>query len=93
MTFSDNLTLIGILVTAVGSVATVIGLVFVWLQVRSAQQSAKGEFLLHMAEMLRDHDPAYQCLIDRANWSNNHWEPGQSGVSELDMDYCGGLLN
>ncbi len=77
----DNLTLVSIIVTAVGSVAAVIGIAFVWFQVRASQQIAKGEFLLHLAELLRAHDPAYQVLM-----TTTDWEPEKAGVSALDME-------
>ncbi len=81
MALSENLTLIGIFVTAVGSIASVVGIILVLSQVRGSQKIAKGEFLLHLAELLGKHDAAYQAVMPDKNWS-----PGKDGVTSLDME-------
>lgn len=80
MDSASTLTLIGIFVTAVGSIASVVGIVLVLLQVRASQKIAKGEFLLHLAELLHGHDAAYQATLGL------DWTPGNNGVSALDME-------
>lgn len=80
MTQSDFLTIISIVVTGIGSVAGVIGLMFVWGQLRGAQQIARGEFLLHLDELLRTHERAYRTIMTPG------WTPDRDGVTEADIE-------
>ena len=75
---SDNLTLIGIVVTAIGSSASVIGIALVLIQLRSSQRIARGEFLLHLTDQLDNHKEMYQILRDK------DWKPSDiSGKPEM----------
>ncbi len=77
---TENQAVIGIITGAVGSIATVIGIWFVWMQVRASQKIAKGEFLLHLGELFQAHEREYRATI------NADWKPDSDGVSEQDMD-------
>lgn len=79
MTPSETLTLDGILVTAIGSVAAVVGIVFVWLQVRASRRVAQGEFILRLGELLNRYEATSRALVQK------QWKPDDDGISLVDM--------
>jgi hypothetical protein len=79
VTSAETLTLDGILVTAIGSVAAVVGIVFVWLQVRASRRVAQGEFILRLGELLNGYEPIARVLIQK------QWKPDDDGVSLNEM--------
>jgi hypothetical protein len=84
MTLAEDLALIGILVTALGSTAGVIGIIFVWNQVRASRRIAQGEFLLRLGELLMKHEPASRALTE------GHWtsaEPNNKGVVQTESQW------
>jgi hypothetical protein len=79
VTQAEILSLIGILVTAVGSTAGLVGIIFVWLQVRASRRVAQGEFILRLGQLLAEHEPASRLLID------NQWKPETGDKNDVAM--------
>lgn len=69
MTLAEILALIGILVTGLGSMAGLIGIIFVWNQVRASRRIAQGEFILRLGQLLAEHESASRLLVD------GQWKP------------------
>ncbi len=78
MSQTDILTIIGIIVTGVGSIAGVIGLLAVFFQLRASQKIAKGNFLLTLNAQLVSHELAYRATM------KIDWIPDKYGVT-MDM--------
>jgi hypothetical protein len=78
MSQTDQLTILGIVVTGVGSIAGVIGLLAVFFQLRGSQKIAKGNFLLELNEQLVTHEKAYRATMKL------DWTPDMYGVT-MDM--------
>ena len=61
-----------------GAIATVVGLVFIWLQVRDARKTARNQFLLNLDERLNSHREIYLKIlkseIDAASLNNKEIE-------------------
>ncbi len=80
MTSGDMLTVIAILVTGAGSIASMVSIMLVLLQVRATQRIARGEFLLKLEEQMQRYQPHYNALIAEGGWS-----PGDNGITLSDM--------
>jgi hypothetical protein len=82
MTLSEDLALIGIIVTGLGSMAGLIGILFVWQQVRASRRVAQGEFILRLGQLLAEHESASRLLVD------GQWKPetgDKNDVAMIDM--------
>ena len=82
MSLSENLTLIGVLVTAIGSISAFVGIVFIWFQVRASRRIAQGEFILRLGELLNDHEDASRVLLD-TQWKPDTTETNSAALVEM----------
>jgi hypothetical protein len=84
-------TCIGSIVACFTSIATVLGLYFVWRQLRDTRRIAQGEFLLRLDEMFRYHDKVHRRLRPGGEWYLQ--EKGPNSVEEwADVDSYMGLF-
>lgn len=51
-------------IQVLSALATLAGAVFIWIQIRAAQKTARGEFLLHLDERLDQFREVDECIFD-----------------------------
>jgi hypothetical protein len=77
MNLQDTGTIIGLGLTGAGLVFTGIGLTFAGMQLRVAQRTAHGEFLLNLDEMFWHHDKTHRRLRPGGDWSKKGTGPSE----------------
>lgn len=58
------------LLTAFGLFLTGIGLLYAARQLRISRKIARGEFLLHLYEMVQVHNSVHNALTGKGRWAN-----------------------
>ena len=91
MDLQQAATIIALILSGMGLIGTAIGLILTARQLKISQKIARSDFLLHIDELLGQHDKVHRLLRPGGDWSRAGGGPADAG-DWADVDNYMGLF-